>query len=134
MPKPKYDRKKCIDTYLKYRSLDKAAKEIGCAKSTLHGILKRAGINPSGEWKHGGRDKEENDGSVSEAVKSGDKRKILIAMRDKLAKAIDTCESDRDLPALTKRFWEVIDELEHVPDPETKKLSKHDRLKQRAQR
>ncbi len=38
----------------------------------------------------------------------------LIALRDKLAEAIDTCESKRDLAALAKQFRETIKEIEEI--------------------
>lgn len=63
------------------------------------------------------------------AAKSGDKRETLIALRDKLAETIQNCESGRDMAANSKRLMEVMTELEKMPDPETVKVSKHDRLK-----
>lgn len=63
------------------------------------------------------------------AAKSGDKRETLIALRDKLAETIQNCESGRDMAANSKRLMEVMTELEKMPDPETIKVSKHDRLK-----
>jgi len=63
------------------------------------------------------------------AAKSGDKRATLIALRDKLAETIENCESGRDMAANSKRLMEVMAELENMPDPTTKKVSKHDRLK-----
>lgn len=68
--------------------------------------------------------------SLIEAAKSGNKRDTLIALRDKLAETIDKCESGRDMAANSKRLMEVMAELELLPDPEEKKPSKHDRLKQ----
>lgn len=67
--------------------------------------------------------------SLLNAVKSGDKRKTLIALRDKIAATIDNCESGRDMAANSKRLMEVIAELESLPDPSEKRISKHDRLK-----
>ena len=64
-----------------------------------------------------------------EAAKSGDKRATLIALRDKLAETIQNCESGRDMASNSKRLMEVMAEIEALPDPETKKKSKHDRLK-----
>ena len=68
--------------------------------------------------------------TLVEAVKSGDKRATLIALRDKIAETIDNCDSGRDMAANSKRLMEVISELEALPDPDSKKVSKHDRLKQ----
>lgn len=69
--------------------------------------------------------------NLIEAAKSGDKRATLIALRDKLAETIEKCESGRDMAANTKRLMEVMAELETMPDPEQKKISKHDRLKRK---
>lgn len=67
-----------------------------------------------------------------DAAKSGDKRKTLIALRDKLAETIDNCESGRDMAANSKRLMEVMAEIEALPDPDAKVvLSRHDKLKQR---
>lgn len=63
------------------------------------------------------------------AAKSGDKRETLIALRDILASTIQNCESGRDMASNTKRLMEVMAELEALPDPAAKKVSKHDRLK-----
>ena len=64
-----------------------------------------------------------------QAAKSGDKRETLIALRDILASTIQNCESGRDMASNTKRLMEVMAELEALPDPQVKKVSKHDRLK-----
>ena len=69
--------------------------------------------------------------NLIDAAKSGDKRATLIALRDKLAETIDRCESGRDMAANTKRLMEVMAELESMPDPQQKKISKHDRLKRK---
>lgn len=57
-------------------------------------------------------------GGVLQAAKSGSKRKLLEETRDVLAYAIDTCDSKRDLAALTKRLFEVCDMLAAMPDEE----------------
>lgn len=80
--------------------------------------------------------------NLIEAAKSGNKREALIALRDKLAETIERCESGRDMAANTKRFMEVITELDHIDSVEEekrlkaeaearKKISKHDRLKRK---
>ena len=67
-----------------------------------------------------------------EAARSGDKRRTLIALRDKLAETIDNCESGRDMAANSKRLMEVMAELEALPAPDAQVIvSKHDRLKQK---
>ena len=70
------------------------------------------------------------------AAQSGDKRKTLIALRDILAKTIQTCDSGRDMASNSKRLMEVIAEIEAIDEEERKKkevvqrkVSKHDRLK-----
>jgi len=70
-------------------------------------------------------------GGLIEAAKSGDKRATLLALRDKLAETIENCESGRDMAANSKRLMDVINELESLPDPTAKKLSRHDKLKNR---
>ena len=67
--------------------------------------------------------------NLIEAAKSGDKRETLMALRDILAYTIQNCESGRDMASNTKRLMEVMAELEALPDPSQKKISKHDRLK-----
>lgn len=69
--------------------------------------------------------------NLIDAAKSGDKRATLIALRDILASTIQNCESGRDMASNTKRLMEVMAELETLPDPTEKKVSKHDRLKQK---
>ena len=69
--------------------------------------------------------------NIVEAAKSGDKRATLIALRDKIAETIQNCESSRDIASNTKRLMEVMEEIEALPDPETKTISKHDRLKKK---
>lgn len=69
--------------------------------------------------------------NLIDAAKSGDKRATLIALRDKLAETIQNCESGRDMASNSKRLMEVMAEIEALPDPTVKKLSKHDRLKQK---
>ena len=49
--------------------------------------------------------------SVSAAVSSGLERDALIALRDRLAKEIDACESGRDLAALSRQFVDVVTRL-----------------------
>lgn len=66
--------------------------------------------------------------NLIDAAKSGDKRATLIALRDKLAETIQNCDSGRDMASNTKRLMEVMAEIEALPS-ETKKTSKHDRLR-----
>jgi hypothetical protein len=52
-----------------------------------------------------------------DAAKSGDRRKTLEALRDKIASSIQDCESGRDVAALSKRLMEVMGELDAMPKP-----------------
>lgn len=56
--------------------------------------------------------------SLQSAAKKGDRRALLEAMRDKLAKTIDASASGRDIAALSKRLMEVSAELDSMPNPE----------------
>ena len=53
---------------------------------------------------------------VREAVPEG-RVATLQAMRDVLATAVDTCESPRDLPALTRQLADVLRQLEDLAPP-----------------
>ena len=55
--------------------------------------------------------------TLSEAAAGNDRRDTLVALRDKLARTIDDCESGRDIAALSKRLMEVMAELDALPDP-----------------
>lgn len=69
--------------------------------------------------------------NLVDAAKSGNKRETLIALRDILAKTIQECESGRDMASNSKRLMEVMAEIDALPDENTKKVSKHDRLKRK---
>ena len=55
--------------------------------------------------------------SIEAAAKNNDRREMLEALRDKLARSIDACESGRDIAALSKRLIEVAAELDALPNP-----------------
>lgn len=46
----------------------------------------------------------------------GDSRTRLEAARDRLADAIEVCESLRDLPSLVREYRAVLDSLDSMPD------------------
>lgn len=73
--------------------------------------------------------------TLAEAAKQNSRRDTLIALRDKLAAAIDECESGRDIAALSKRLMEVMGELDSIPDPNNQKKNPaqaaRDRVKNR---
>ena len=50
-----------------------------------------------------------------DAAKSGNRRATLEALRDKLAISIASCESGRDVAALSKRLMEGMDEIDALP-------------------
>lgn len=53
---------------------------------------------------------------LSSIAATGDRRKTLEALRDKLAYTIEHTESGRDIAALSKRLLEVCAELDTLPD------------------
>ena len=55
--------------------------------------------------------------NLMDAARSGDRRRTLEALRDKLASSIQDCESGRDVAALSKRLMEVMGELDALPKP-----------------
>jgi hypothetical protein len=57
--------------------------------------------------------------SLVEAGKSGDRLDQLLILRDKLANAIDICESMRDLAALSRQYRETLREIEESEARET---------------
>lgn len=61
--------------------------------------------------------------NILEAAKQSNRRETLEALRNKIADAIDNCESGRDIAALSKRLMEVMGELDSLPDPNKGKNS-----------
>jgi len=53
------------------------------------------------------------------AAKSGSRRETLEALRDKIAASIASCDSGRDVAALSKRLMEVMGELDALPKPKS---------------
>ena len=53
---------------------------------------------------------------MEQAVKTNDRRKILVATRDKIAETMDKTDSGRDIAALSKRLMEVCAELDAIGD------------------
>lgn len=70
-------------------------------------------------------------GVLIEAAKSGNKRDTLIALRDRLAEIIESCESGRDVAANSKRLMEVMQEIEALPEEQEITSSRFDRLKKK---
>ena len=56
--------------------------------------------------------------TLLEAVRTGDRRTALVALRDAVAETIDAKDSARDIAALSKRLMEVMAEIDALPDPE----------------
>lgn len=53
--------------------------------------------------------------SVTQAAKSGTPRELLVAMRDRVAQAVeDPKTSPRDLAALTRRLTDIVREIEQL--------------------
>ena len=57
-------------------------------------------------------------GKLLDAVRCGDKRAILLALRDETASAIENSASGRDIAALSKRLMEICDSIDAMPNPE----------------
>lgn len=55
---------------------------------------------------------------LTDAAASGKRRETLEALRNKLAAALESCDSGRDIAALSKRLMEVMAELDALPDAE----------------
>jgi hypothetical protein len=60
----------------------------------------------------GGFHVSENDASLSQVVASGDRFKSLESLRNLLAEAIESCESKRDLAALSRQLVSVLAQIE----------------------
>jgi hypothetical protein len=54
--------------------------------------------------------------SVTAAVQTDDRLTSLVALRDALARAIDGCDSLRDLAALSARLTDVLQQIEAIPN------------------
>lgn len=53
--------------------------------------------------------------SVTEAASKGSQRELLVAMRDRIAQAVeDSKTSPRDLAALTRRLLELTRDIEQI--------------------
>lgn len=57
-------------------------------------------------------DVDDEGGAVVEAAQAGDRRALLVSVRDALAAAIDAGPLPRDLLALSKRLLEVVAEID----------------------
>ena len=53
-------------------------------------------------------------GSLYETSESGNRFQQLVELRNKVAKAIDICESMRDLASLSRQYREIIKEIEEI--------------------
>lgn len=62
--------------------------------------------------------------SVTQAAKGGVKRELLVAMRDRVATAVeDPATPARDLAALTRRLVEIADRIEAIDAHEEDELA-----------
>lgn len=70
----------------------------------------RSNLRPVGADERAGKAK-----TVSEAAEKGTTRELLVAMRARIAKAVEDPNTPaRDLAALTKRLVEVVREIEAI--------------------
>ena len=64
--------------------------------------------------------------SVTEAADKGTTRELLVAMRARIAKAVEDPNTPaRDLAALTKRLVEVVRDIEAIDAREEQEAAKH---------
>jgi hypothetical protein len=62
--------------------------------------------------------------TVEAAAKTGDRRKLLISMRDRVAATIsDPACAPRDLAALTRRLQDIVRDIELIDTAADKSLS-----------
>ena len=54
--------------------------------------------------------------TILSAFKSGDRRKILVAMGERMADIMDNSDSIRDFAPAIKRMVELLDAIEKCPD------------------
>lgn len=54
--------------------------------------------------------------TIEKAAINGSQRDVLEVLRNRLAAAIDNCESGRDTAALARRLMDVMDELNALQD------------------
>lgn len=59
--------------------------------------------------------------SISEAFKSGSRRKTLLAMGERMAQIMDSSDSIRDFAPAIKRMVELMDELDKCPEARSAK-------------
>lgn len=52
--------------------------------------------------------------SLYETSETGSRFQQLVELRNKVAKAIDSCESMRDLASLSRQYREIIKEIEEI--------------------
>lgn len=63
--------------------------------------------------------------SVSDAAASGDELKLLYAIRDRLAEAIEDCPV-RDLSPLTRRIQDTVKEIRELEERQAKESGEND--------
>ncbi|MCZ1070810.1 hypothetical protein [Rhodococcus sp. A5(2022)] len=73
-------------------------------------------------------------GALAIAAASGDRLKALEALRDRLAREIEACESSRDVAALSRQLTDVLKQIEDLAPPAEEERSPLDELAQRRTR
>ena len=64
--------------------------------------------------------------TVSDAAENGTTRELLVAMRTRIAKAVEDPNTPaRDLAALTKRLVEVVRDIEAIDAREEQEATRH---------
>lgn len=73
-------------------------------------------------------------GPLEVAAASGDRLKALTALRDRLAKEIEGCDSARDVAALSRQLTDVLRQVEELTPDVAEERSPLDELAQRRSR
>lgn len=55
-------------------------------------------------------------GRLGRVASRGNRRATLVSLRNKLAEAIDECESARDLPGLSRQLADVLEQIDAIPN------------------
>lgn len=66
---------------------------------------------------------------LGDVVRGGERLASLEALRDRLADEIESCDSKRDLAALSQRLADVLDKIDEIPT--SKRVSRADEIAER---
>lgn len=72
--------------------------------------------------------------SLASVAEQGDRATTLCALRDVLAREIESCDSPRDVAALSGRLADVLAQIEAIKPPQTSKRDELARKRAKRQR